>query len=65
MQKQLANGKLGIARIEGRYEVIPQSTAEKIKQRNEKRVIINDATAKDTSIDSDYAEYEIPDDLMW
>jgi len=65
MKKNLVAGKLGIARIEGRYEVIPQNTAEKIKQRNEKRVILLDAEDAKETVDSEYADYEIPDDLMW
>lgn len=56
---------MGIARIEGRYEVIPQNTAEKIKLRNEKRVILLDTQTEKETLDSDYADYEIPDDLMW
>ncbi len=65
IKRQLVAGKMAIARIEGRYEVIPQETAEKIKQRNEKRVILLDSQTVEESIDSDYADYEIPDDLMW
>ena len=65
IKKQLVSGKLGIARIEGRYEVIPQETAEKINQRNEKRVILLDAVTESETVDSEYSDYEIPDDLMW
>lgn len=65
MKQKLVAGKLGIARIEGRYEIIPHETVEKIKQRNEKRVILLDAKAVEETVDSDYADYEIPDDLMW
>jgi len=63
MKQQLADGKLGIARIEGRYEVVPLSVAQKIQQRNEKRVII--ATSITEQADDEYADYKIPDDLMW
>jgi len=65
IKENLIKGKLGIARIEGRYEVIPQETAEKIQKRNEKRVILLDAQAEQETVDSEYADYEIPDDLMW
>ena len=65
IKQKLVDGKLGIARIEGRYEVIPQETAEKIKLRNEKRVILLDANVEKETVDSEYADYEIPDDLMW
>jgi len=42
MKQQIIQGKLGIARIEGRYELVPKAVAEKIRQRNEKRIIIFD-----------------------
>jgi len=65
MRQKIANGQLGIARIEGRYELVPLAIAEKIQRRNDKRVIlVKDAeTSKD---DNDpYADYQIPDDLIW
>ena len=40
MKQQIINGKLGIARIEGRYELVPLTIAEKIQQRNAKRIVI-------------------------
>lgn len=66
MKRQIIQGKLGIARIEGRYELVPASTAEKIKQRNEKRVILfTDDTEQTPDANDPYADYRVPDDLMW
>lgn len=65
MKQQLMLGKLGIARIEGRYELVPLRIAEKIKQRNEKRIVIFKNEQAATGKDDAYAGYEIPDDLMW
>lgn len=65
MKQQVIKGKLGIARIEGRYELVPQAIAEKIQQRNEKRVVIfNDKEQTKTENDP-YADFQIPDDLTW
>ena len=66
MKQRVIDGKLGIARIEGRYELIPKLIAEKIQQRNDKRVIIFENT-EDQGLDDDdpYAEFQVPDDLMW
>jgi uncharacterized protein YaiL (DUF2058 family) len=65
MKQQITQGKLGIARIEGRYELIPQAIVEKIRQRNEKRVV----TFSDEQLTDDdgysSAEHQIPDDLTW
>lgn len=68
MKQQVIDGKLGIARIEGRYELIPKVIAEKIQQRNEKRVILFEHVEnEEKNIDENdpYAEFQVPDDLMW
>ncbi len=66
MQQQLMQGKLGIARITGQYELVPKSIAEKIQQRNEKRIIFFDIKeSKKVEPDDPYSEHQIPDDLMW
>ena len=66
MKQRVIDGKLGIARIEGRYELIPKLIAEKIQQRNDKRVIIFDNNeAQEIDEDDPYADFEVPDDLMW
>jgi len=64
MKQQIIKGTLGIARIEGRYELVPKTIAEKIQQRNEKRIVIFDDQAVVDENDP-YAEHQIPDDLMW
>jgi len=67
MKQKIIKGKLGIARIEGRYELVPEAVAEKIRQRNEKRVVIFNANeTEQKKIENDpYADYQIPDDLIW
>jgi len=69
MKDRIIKGALGIARIEGRYELVPKDIAEKIQQRNTKRVVLfsDEQTSSDKQTDQDdrYAGYEIPDDLMW
>ncbi len=63
MKQQLVKGTLGIARIEGIYELIPLAIAEKIQQRNAKRVVIFEEEIKDEN--DPYADFEVPDDLTW
>jgi uncharacterized protein YaiL (DUF2058 family) len=70
MKDKIIKGALGIARIEGRYELVPKDIAEKIQQRNAKRIIIysddKDLAADREAKENDpYSEYEIPDDLVW
>jgi len=65
MKQQLIDGTLALARIDGRYELVPLSVAEKIKQRNEKRVIIFEPEDKQLDEDDPYADFQVPDDLIW
>ena len=65
MKQQLVEGKLAIARIEGHYELVPFTTAEKIQQRNEKRIVMVDRKETSPDIDDPYTEYQVPNDLMW
>jgi len=64
MKQQIITGKVGIARIEGRYELVPKVIAEKIQQRNDKRIVIFDAQESVDDNDA-YSEYQVPDDLEW
>lgn len=65
MKQRIIEGKLGIARIEGRYELVPQNIAEKIQQRNEKRVVIFNQDQHAVDENHAYSAYQVPDDLMW
>lgn len=70
-------GRLGIVErldAEDRFEVVPKSVVEKIKKLNHNiyiNLVTNDSIAQgDTSGDTNdeddpYADYKVPDDLMW
>ena len=64
--KHLINGRLSIAKLEAGYELIPTPVADKIKQRDAQRIITCEHSAEVENNEEDpYAEYKIPDDLMW
>jgi hypothetical protein len=65
MKKQIIEGRLGIARIEGRYELVPLSAAQKIQQRNDQRVVLLEPEEQKVDEDDPYADYQVPDDLVW
>ena len=73
LQNLLSRGRLAIVAFseanETTFEVVPVPVAEKIAQRDESSVILlNDteqASASTSEEDDWYADYEIPDDLMW
>ncbi|MCG7497265.1 DUF2058 domain-containing protein [Vibrio sp. Of7-15] len=66
LQDQLVNGRLAIVRVGEGYELIPAVVADKIAQRDESVIVMNNDVAE-TEIDEDdpYADFQIPDDLMW
>ncbi len=62
----LMAGHLAIARLGDTYELVPVPVAEKIRQRDERCIILcGPATMPECSEDDLYADYKIPDDLMW
>lgn len=65
-QKQLTNGVLAIVKLTEQYELVPARVAEKIQQRNPDAVLVlNAPQANQVDEDDPYADYQIPDDLMW
>jgi hypothetical protein len=62
---RLGRGLLSIVRFDAGYEVIPSIVAEKIKLRDESCIVNNAATKSENGDDDPYADYKIPDDLMW
>lgn len=66
LQQQLGKGRLAIVRLDEGYELVPVPVAEKIKQRDEKCVVADvKPGAADPGEDDPYADYLIPDDLLW
>ena len=61
----IANGRLTIVKLKGQYEIVPTPVADKIKQRDESYIILKNEAQEMTEEDEFYADYEIPDDLMW
>jgi hypothetical protein len=66
VHKNLSNGRLAIAKLADEYEVVPMRVAEKIKLRDAQCIILNQLTSEPEADEDDpYADYKIPDDLMW
>jgi len=62
---KLGRGLLAIVKLDTGYEVIPSVVAEKIKLRDESCIVSQAATQAETGDDDAYADYKVPDDLMW
>ncbi|PWI33393.1 DUF2058 domain-containing protein [Vibrio albus] len=66
VREQLLKGILAVARYEDGYAVIPSSVANKISQRDESIIIAQKEPELDTVDEDDpYADFVVPDDLMW
>ncbi|CAH3490852.1 DUF2058 domain-containing protein [Enterobacter cloacae complex sp. S4] len=71
-QAQLINGRLAIARLvinasgDCEYAIIPAVVADKIAQRDADSIVLNSALSHEEQDEDDpYADFKIPDDLMW
>lgn len=65
-QDQLTKGRLSIARYLEGYAIIPASVADKIFQRDEESIVLNNVlTQEEQDEDDPYADFVVPDDLMW
>lgn len=66
MSKQLADGYLSVAFDGDNYQVIPSVVAQKIAQRDASALIVfNESSESTEEQDDPYADFQVPDDLMW
>ena len=66
LQHQLSRGMLAIAKLDQSYFIIPAVVADKIRERNATFVVYQAEPSKQAVVEDDpYADYQIPDDLMW
>ena len=66
LHNQLSKGLIAVVRLNEQYELVPAVIADKINQRDESIVLVQNQANKDTTDEDDYyADYKIPDDLMW
>lgn len=65
VRNKLSNGSLAIVSHGGGYEIIPREAAEKIEQRDPRRILLLNTATNEVEADDPYADYQIPDDLMW
>jgi hypothetical protein len=71
LRKKLSSGALVIARRDESYELLPRSAAEKVRERDASLIVLDHgqgagsepaATSED---DAYYAQFQVPDDLVW
>lgn len=66
VQEQLARGRVAICSVDERYLIVAKAVAEKIAQRFSEAVIfLAEPDANEPDEDDPYADFVVPDDLMW
>jgi uncharacterized protein len=70
LKKKLSTGVLVIVRVDDRYELLPRVAADKVRERDAGMIVLDHGqgseVAATTSEDDDYyAQFKVPDDLMW
>ncbi|MCD9032200.1 DUF2058 domain-containing protein [Luteimonas sp. Y-2-2-4F] len=70
-RKQLAAGALVIARLGDGYALLPRAAADKVRERDASLIVLDHGQAADapsastSEDDAYYAQFKVPDDLMW
>ena len=72
LRKQLASGALVIARLGDRFELLPRVAADKVRERDASMIVLDhgqktgaEAPASTSEDDAYYAQFQVPDDLIW
>ena len=65
LRKQILNGQLAIVRLAEEYVLVPKVVADKIMQRDAHCVVLCNDSVQSNDEDDEYADYKVPDDLMW
>jgi len=65
--ESLVQGRVGIVKIAGEYQLVPADVIYKIRELNPNFVVLlnTPSSKKEKDEDDPYAQYEVPDDLMW
>ncbi len=71
LRKKLSAGVLVIVRLGERYELLPRAAAEKVRERDASLIVLDHGQAEaqapvgSAEDDAYYAQFQVPDDLVW
>jgi uncharacterized protein len=72
LRRKLASGALVIARLDEGYELLPRVAAEKVRERDAGLIVLDHgqaagsgSAAATSEDDAYYAQFQVPDDLVW
>lgn len=64
-RKLIVNGVLNIVSVNDQHNIVPRAVATKIAERDPDAVIVANKNTEELDQDDEYADYKVPDDLMW
>lgn len=65
-RQKLVSGVLCIAKLDTSFYVIPKTVADKISQRDADYIVLaNNPDEEESKAKDEYADFQVPDDLMW
>jgi uncharacterized protein YaiL (DUF2058 family) len=72
LRKLLGSGALVIAQLGDRYELLPRVAGDKVRERDASMIVLDHGQASDaeraastSEDDAYYAQFQVPDDLVW
>lgn len=70
LRRKLSAGALVIVQLDDRYELLPRMAADKVRERDAGMIVLDHGQGTDTGTatsedDAYYAQFQVPDDLMW
>jgi uncharacterized protein len=72
LRKKLSCGVLVIVQLDERYELLPRAAADKVRERDSSMIVLDHAqdagaepAAASSEDDAYYAQFKVPDDLVW
>lgn len=72
LRRKLSSGALVIARLDESYELLPRAAAEKVRERDTSMIVLDhgqgvssESTTVTSEDDAYYAQFQVPDDLVW
>ena len=72
LRRKLSSGALVIAGLDASYELLPRVAAEKVRERDASLIVLDHGVGKDSEPsattsedDAYYAQFKVPDDLVW
>ena len=61
----IVKGVLNIVQVNGQHDIVPRAVANKIAERDNNAIIVANANSEESVQEDEYADYKVPDDLMW